>query len=121
MGASPEQYAGREQAYVKHFLLRNYFSDLIHKIASAYDEIVYVDGYSGPWQSVDVSLVDTSFVIALEVMRSAKEAWKKAGAATCACMRCWSRRGLLRLQSWKRFQPNFRTSISSHFVASLYR
>ena len=77
MGASPEQYAGREQAYVKHFLLRNYFSDLIHKIASAYDEMVYVDGYSGPWQSVDVSLVDTSFVIALKVMRSAKEAWKK--------------------------------------------
>ena len=87
MGASLEHYAGREQAYVKHFLLRNYFSDLIHKIASGYDEIVYVDGYSGPWQSADVSLADTSFVIALEEMRSPRRPGKE-NVATCLCMRC---------------------------------
>jgi hypothetical protein len=29
MGSAPKHYLGREQAYVKHFLLKNYFSDLI--------------------------------------------------------------------------------------------
>ena len=72
MLAAPGQYAGREQAYVKHFLLRNYFSDLIHKIASGYDEFVYLDGFSGPWQSKDDKFGDTSFGIALAAMRSAK-------------------------------------------------
>jgi three-Cys-motif partner protein len=79
MGAAPQHYLGREQAYVKHFLLKNYFSDLIHKIASGYDEIVYLDGYSGPWQSANDDFGDTSFGIALAAMRSAKEAWKQQG------------------------------------------
>ena len=79
MGSAPKNYLGREQAYVKHFLLKNYFSDLIHKIASVYDEIVYLDGYSGPWQSANDDLGDTSFGIALTAMRSAKDAWKRQG------------------------------------------
>ena len=72
-------YAGREQAYIKHYLLRTYFSDLIHKIASAYNEIVYVDGFSGPWQSADEQSGDTSFGIALAEMRSAKATWAAKG------------------------------------------
>lgn len=76
MTTTSEQYNGREQAYVKHFLLQNYFSDLIHKIASTYDTIVYIDGFSGPWQSVGDNFSDTSFGIALEAMRSAKRAWQ---------------------------------------------
>jgi three-Cys-motif partner protein len=79
MGSAPKHYLGREQTYVKHFLLKNYFSDLIHKIASVYDEIVYLDGYSGPWQSANDDLGDTSFGIALAAMRSAKDAWKRQG------------------------------------------
>lgn len=79
MPLGPGHYAGREQAYVKHFLLRNYFSDLIHKISSRYDEVVYVDGFSGPWQSGQDDLGDTSFGIALAAMRSAKAAWSKQG------------------------------------------
>ncbi|MBV9784973.1 MAG: three-Cys-motif partner protein TcmP [Acidisphaera sp.] len=79
MASAPEHYAGREQAYVKHFFLRNYFSDLIHKIASAYDEFVYVDGFAGPWQSADDRLGDTSLGIALAAMRSAREAWTRKG------------------------------------------
>lgn len=79
MTLGPGHYAGREQAYVKHFLLRKYFSDLIHKISSRYDEVVYVDGFSGPWQSGQDDLGDTSFGIALAAMRSAKAAWNKKG------------------------------------------
>ena len=64
---------------MKHFLLRNYFSDLIHKIASTYNDIVYIDGYSGPWQNQDENLSDTSFILALDAMRSSKDAWKRQG------------------------------------------
>jgi len=79
MALGPEHYAGREQAYVKHFLLGHYFSDLVHKVAGRFDEIVYVDGFSGPWQSEQDDLGDTSFGIALDAMRSAKAAWRKNG------------------------------------------
>jgi three-Cys-motif partner protein len=79
MALGPEHYAGREQAYVKHFLLGHYFSDLVHKVAGRFDEIVYVDGFSGPWQSEKDDLGDTSFGIALAAMRSAKVAWSKLG------------------------------------------
>lgn len=79
MTTPPEHYVGREQAYVKHFLFRNYFSDLIHKIASVYGSVVYIDGFSGPWQSGSDDFADTSFGIALEAMRSAKQTWNQKG------------------------------------------
>jgi three-Cys-motif partner protein len=72
-------YKGREQAYVKHYLLDAYLEALIHKIASGYNHVVYVDGYSGPWQAAGRDYQDTSFGIALRSLRSAKEAWKKQG------------------------------------------
>ena len=70
---------------MKHFLLRDYLSGLIHKIASGYDDIVYVDGYSGPWQSADDNLGDTSIGIALAAMRSAKAAWRLQGRNVRMC------------------------------------
>ena len=79
MAAAPEAYAGREQAYVKHFLLENYLSDLFHKIAGGFGHIVYVDGFSGPWQSAGENYSDTSFGIALKTLSSAKETWKARG------------------------------------------
>jgi three-Cys-motif partner protein len=79
MALGPEHYAGREQAYVKHFFLKRYFSDLIHKISGSYAEVIYVDGFSGPWQSEQDDLGDTSFGIALDAMRSAKAARRKDG------------------------------------------
>lgn len=74
-----EHYTGREQAYVKHYFLASYFEALIFKIASRYDTVVYVDGYSGPWQSGSERFADTSFGIALATLRSAKETWKAKG------------------------------------------
>ncbi len=68
-------YAGREQAYVKHYLLDIYLEALIHKIASRYDHVVYVDGFSGPWQAAGTDFQDTSFGIALRALRSAKATW----------------------------------------------
>ncbi|MDZ4109674.1 MAG: three-Cys-motif partner protein TcmP [Brevundimonas sp.] len=65
-------YQGREQAFVKHYLLETYLERLFQITANRFDQIVYVDGYSGPWQSQGQSLEDTSFCIALSALRKAK-------------------------------------------------
>jgi three-Cys-motif partner protein len=70
-------YADREQAYVKHVLLESYLERLVHKVASSYNEVVYVDGFAGPWQSANERFEDTSFGIALNALRSAKATWKR--------------------------------------------
>lgn len=76
MVADPSKYVGREQALVKHYFLEAYLESLIFKTASAYDEIAYVDGFSGPWQSTGENFEDTSFGIALSALRKAKASWK---------------------------------------------
>src|SRR3954469_25065478 len=73
---SLEDYAGREQSYVKHVFLERYLEALIFKTASVYNHIVYVDGFAGPWQSANERFEDTSFGIALNSLRRAKETWK---------------------------------------------
>jgi three-Cys-motif partner protein len=72
-------YAGREQSYVKHVLLESYLEKLVHKIASRYDHVAYVDGFAGPWLSANERFEDTSFGIALNALRSAKATWKRSG------------------------------------------
>ena len=74
-----QDYRGREQAYVKHLFLERYLERLVHKTASRYDHIVYVDGFAGPWQSANEQFQDTSFGIALSALRQAKATWKAAG------------------------------------------
>lgn len=76
MVADLSKYAGREQAWVKHFFLEGYLESLAHKAASKFEEICYVDGFSGPWQSSGENFEDTSFGIALNTLRKAKGAWK---------------------------------------------
>lgn len=62
-------YAGREQAFVKHTFLDKYLPALIGKVCSRYEEFVYVDGFAGPWKSVaGENFDDTSFGIALNHM-----------------------------------------------------
>jgi three-Cys-motif partner protein len=72
-------YAGREQSYVKHVFLGNYLEALAHKTASTFSNIVYVDGFAGPWQSANERFEDTSFGIALNALRRAKDSWKQMG------------------------------------------
>jgi three-Cys-motif partner protein len=74
---SLEDYAGREQSYVKHVFLERYLEALVHKTASTYPHVVYVDGFAGPWQSANEKFEDTSFGVALNALRRAKESWKK--------------------------------------------
>jgi three-Cys-motif partner protein len=76
---SLEDYDGREQSYVKHVFLESYLERLVHKTASRYRDIVYIDGYAGPWQSANERFEDTSFGIALSALRRAKESWRGLG------------------------------------------
>ena len=72
----PDHYKGREPAFIKHYFLRQYVEKLAFKIASAFDELVYVDGYSGPWKSGAENYEDTSFGIALQCLTAARTTWK---------------------------------------------
>ncbi len=73
-------YEGREQAFVKHTFLDKYLPALVGKVCSKYDEFVYVDGFSGPWQSVaGMEFTDTSFGIALNHMTAQKLFYRNNG------------------------------------------
>ena len=72
-----QDYVGREQTYVKHLFLESYLGSLVYKTASRFPHIVYVDGFAGPWRSANEKFEDTSFGIALNVLRQAKASWKE--------------------------------------------
>ena len=59
-----KHYFGREQAYVKHCLLEKYLAPLVYKVGSTWDSIVYIDGFSGPWEVNDSDMRDSSFGVA---------------------------------------------------------
>lgn len=68
-----EDYKGREQTYIKHFLLENYLEGVAYSICWYEPDFVYVDGFSGPWKSIDELYEDTSFSIAINKLRKVKE------------------------------------------------
>jgi hypothetical protein len=65
-------YAGREQAYVKHHFIADYVEQLVFKVGSRRD-VVYIDGFSGPWKDQGENFEDTSFSIALESLRGCRK------------------------------------------------
>jgi len=72
-------YKGREQAYVKHYLLEKYLAPLAYKVGSAWGSFVYIDGFSGPWQTTRPDYADSSFGVAVDtlhqVRRGMQETW----------------------------------------------
>lgn len=62
-------YAGREQAYVKHCLLEGYLPEWAYKVGSKWDSLVYVDAFAGPWQTKHPDYADSSFGIAVDALR----------------------------------------------------
>lgn len=70
--ANIEQYKGREQAWVKHQFLESYLEALLFKVGSFSNDIVYVDGFAGPWKSVGEKFEDTSFGRALQKIATAR-------------------------------------------------
>jgi three-Cys-motif partner protein len=62
-------YETKKQAYIKHCLLEEYLPEWAYKVGSKWSELVYVDGFAGPWQSTHVDYADTSFGIAVQALR----------------------------------------------------
>ncbi|MDR3485315.1 MAG: three-Cys-motif partner protein TcmP [Bradyrhizobium sp.] len=64
-------YIDREQTQAKHFILRGYLQELAFKVLH-FSDIAYIDGFSGPWESKTDDFSDTSFMIALNVLKDAQ-------------------------------------------------
>ena len=67
-----DPYSDREQTKAKHFILKRYLQALALKVLRFYD-ITYVDGFSGPWKSQTEDFADSSFMIAINVLRDAQQ------------------------------------------------
>lgn len=67
--ADISHYQGREQAYVKHYLLEKYLPDWAYKVGSKWNSLVYVDGFAGPWGTTDPNHADSSFAVAVDTLR----------------------------------------------------
>jgi three-Cys-motif partner protein len=67
-----DPYDGREQTKAKHFILRRYLQALSFKVLR-FSDITYVDGFSGPWETQTEDFADSSFMIAIEVLKDAQQ------------------------------------------------
>lgn len=76
-----DDYANREQAWVKHWVLEKYLEVLILKIGESgrWSRFVYIDAFAGPWGSQLEDLSDTSFGRAIKVMMSCQAKLKEHG------------------------------------------
>ena len=72
-------YKDREQAYIKHCLLEEYLPDWAYKVGSAWNELVYVDGFAGPWQTTHADFADTSFGVAIHALDQCQAGLRKRG------------------------------------------
>lgn len=87
---SPESYRGREQTFVKHYVLENYLERLAFIVGGAkgwVKTINYTDGFAGPWESATGNLADTSPQIAMEKLRKVRRDLAARGH-TPPTMRC---------------------------------
>lgn len=67
-----DPYFGREQTKTKHFILRRYLQALAFKVLR-FSDITYVDGFSGPWETKTEDFIDSSFMIAINVLQDAQQ------------------------------------------------
>ena len=65
----PDAYLGKEQAYVKHTILRTYLQRLFMIVGRSKETVInYVDCFAGPWKEEDDNFSDTSIGVSLEQM-----------------------------------------------------
>ena len=66
-------YEGREQSYLKHYVLSEYLLRFGPIVGSHWKTINYIDSFAGPWEERDREYRDTSFRIAVECFRVARD------------------------------------------------
>ena len=71
--SNEELYAGREQTLVKHFVFQKYLERFSHIVGTNWDTLTYVDCFSGPWNARSEKFDDSSFGIALNELRRARD------------------------------------------------
>jgi three-Cys-motif partner protein len=71
-------YSGREQTRIKHFILEQYLQRLAFKVLHVAD-LTYVDAFSGPWETRSGNFEDSSFMIAIEVLKGAQRELARLG------------------------------------------
>lgn len=77
-GTVPETYHGREQAHIKHRLLKSYLEKLFLIVGMSapklgITEFCYVDCFAGPWSDDSEDIAGTSIAISLEILETCRE------------------------------------------------
>jgi three-Cys-motif partner protein len=78
-GRRERQYylGGREHSAIKHFFLEQYLEPLCFKTLQYQKHgeptFAYIDGFTGPWSARDQNYTDTSFGVAINVLKRVKE------------------------------------------------
>ena len=67
-----DPYTGREQTQAKHYILKRYLQALAFKVLT-FNDITYVDGFSGPWKTETEDFSDSSFMIAIRTLLDVQE------------------------------------------------
>lgn len=67
-----DDYSDREQSHIKHFALRRYL-ETASRIIGTWAGFSYVDCCAGPWESRSQDFSDTSFGIAVKVLKESHE------------------------------------------------
>ncbi len=79
-------YQDREQSELKHYAIKLYLEAAARILGSAWN-LKYVDCCAGPWNSTKSDYSDTSFGIAFEVLRAAREELSsRSWAPQVACL-----------------------------------
>nr|WP_163501988.1 three-Cys-motif partner protein TcmP [Halomonas socia] len=77
MAIVPVEYLGREQAFLKHTILKTYLERLFMIIGRREIVINYVDCFAGPWSEESPQLDDTSIGISIKIMKDAAQSLRK--------------------------------------------
>jgi three-Cys-motif partner protein len=72
-----DHYYEREQTKIKHLVLEKYLERFAHIVGKWSEGILYIDGFSGPWNTASDDYQDSSFAIALRRLRAARETVRK--------------------------------------------
>jgi three-Cys-motif partner protein len=66
-----DEYTEREQSGIKHFVLRHYLEAAV-RIIGSWSDFSFVDCCAGPWESRSPEYDDTSFGIAIRVLKESR-------------------------------------------------